>query len=242
MDRFVNSLMSLPPNSKSYSPPPPFPSPDSTTHNAHLPDPRTSLSGLESPPPENGLKALLGVSGPVPKWIPVTLLAFSSVAMVLPLVMLRRYKTSSGHIHVDVQRKCSSSISATVPPRRGSRRGVGPGSVVGNSRLEVPPTTISTSPSTPPPRIRLQRHTRPYSPTLAPPSSPSLVKPRPTPLRKIPIEPPSEEDRFNAPLHSLKAFTIATALVMSSAAASVAGVGAYLGVRDVRSFFSFFHC
>ncbi|KIJ11832.1 hypothetical protein PAXINDRAFT_171579, partial [Paxillus involutus ATCC 200175] len=49
------------------------------------------------------------------------------------------------------------------------------------------------------------------------------------------MEPPSI-DQFNAPLHSLKAFTIATALVMGGAAASITGIMAYLGVRDTTEF------
>ncbi|KAG8216280.1 hypothetical protein J3R82DRAFT_6337 [Butyriboletus roseoflavus] len=42
----------------------------------------------------------------------------------------------------------------------------------------------------------------------------------------------SEQDRFNAPLYTFKAFAIATAIVMSSATASVAGIMAYLDVRN----------
>ena len=41
-------------------------------------------------------------------------------------------------------------------------------------------------------------------------------------------------DNFNGALHSLKAFSIATALVVAGGAASVWGVKTYLGVRDVR--------
>lgn len=44
----------------------------------------------------------------------------------------------------------------------------------------------------------------------------------------------TEQDRFNAPLYTLGAFAIATAIVISSATASVAGVMAYLDVRNVR--------
>lgn len=38
---------------------------------------------------------------------------------------------------------------------------------------------------------------------------------------------------FNAPLHSLGAFAVATAIVVSGASASVAGVMAYLDIRNV---------
>lgn len=42
------------------------------------------------------------------------------------------------------------------------------------------------------------------------------------------------EDRFNGALYSLKAFSIATTLVIAGSAASVWGVKVYLGVKDVR--------
>ena len=45
--------------------------------------------------------------------------------------------------------------------------------------------------------------------------------------------PPPPSDHFNGPLYSLKAFAIATAIVASGATASVAGVMAYLDVRNV---------
>ncbi|KAG0694819.1 hypothetical protein DFH29DRAFT_814854 [Suillus ampliporus] len=46
----------------------------------------------------------------LPKWVPVTLLAFSSVALVAPIVMLRRYRR--GVVAQNLQ-------EATAPPRRG---------------------------------------------------------------------------------------------------------------------------
>ena len=42
------------------------------------------------------------------------------------------------------------------------------------------------------------------------------------------------EDSFNGALYSLKAFSIATTLVIAGSAASVWGVKVYLGVKDVR--------
>jgi hypothetical protein len=44
----------------------------------------------------------------------------------------------------------------------------------------------------------------------------------------------ANEDSFNGALYSLKAFSIATALVVAGGATSVWGVKTYLGVRDVR--------
>ncbi|KAF8550999.1 hypothetical protein OG21DRAFT_1487329 [Imleria badia] len=49
-------------------------------------------------------------------------------------------------------------------------------------------------------------------------------------------EPPQlPQDTFNAPLYTLKAFAIVTAIVVSitSTSGSIAGVMAYLGVRNV---------
>ena len=63
---------------------------------------------------------------------------------------------------------------------------------------------------------------------------PAPPRPRPGPA-PAPIRPNvSAQDRFNAPLYTFKAFAIATAIVMSSATASVAGIMAYLDVRNVR--------
>ena len=84
-------------------------------------------------------------------------------------------------------------------------------------------------------------------PSTAPlPSVASVLTPAPTkatssveassPLQSS-SEPPSgvvKEYSFNGALYSLKAFGIATALVVGGGAASVWGVKTYLGVRDVR--------
>ena len=43
-----------------------------------------------------------------------------------------------------------------------------------------------------------------------------------------------DDDGFNGALYSLKAFSIATALVVAGGAASLWGIKTYLGVRDVR--------
>ncbi|KAI0246355.1 hypothetical protein BJV78DRAFT_1255544, partial [Lactifluus subvellereus] len=51
----------------------------------------------------------------------------------------------------------------------------------------------------------------------------------------------SREDGFNGALYSLKAFSIATALVVTSGAASVWGVKTYLGVKDWPLFTSRIH-
>ena len=43
-------------------------------------------------------------------------------------------------------------------------------------------------------------------------------------------------DSFNAPLYTLKAFSIATAVVVATGMAGIVGVKTYLGVRDVSIF------
>ncbi len=50
----------------------------------------------------------------------------------------------------------------------------------------------------------------------------------------LPMSSGEKEDTFNCALYSLKAFSIATALVVAGGAASVWSVKTYLGVRDVR--------
>lgn len=87
--------------------------------------------------------------------------------------------------------------------------------------LSAAPPRRVVAHTSPPPRIRIRR-----------PPAPSVARTvsAPTPPRA------SEQDRFNAPLYTLKAFAIATAIVMSSATASVAAVMACLDVRNVRPY------
>ncbi|KAG9311943.1 hypothetical protein JVU11DRAFT_8204 [Chiua virens] len=110
-----------------------------------------------------------------PRWMPYSLIAFSSVAMVLPVVLLHRYRAKS-------------STNQPAPPRRGA--------------VSIP-------------HLRIRK----------PPSSSPLA-----------VDRTVSADPFNAPLYGFKAFAIATTAVMSSAAASVAGVMAYLDVRDTTEF------
>jgi len=48
--------------------------------------------------------------------------------------------------------------------------------------------------------------------------------------------PVPREDSFNGVLYSLKAFSVATTLVIAGGAASLWGVKVYLGVKDVREY------
>ena len=80
---------------------------------------------------------------------------------------------------------------------------------------------VSTAP---PPRRRARQGPSSRAPLPPPPFVQHAVS--------APVS-PSDQDRFNAPLYTLKAFAIATAIVMSTATASVAGAMAYLDVRNV---------
>ncbi|KAG2063357.1 hypothetical protein BDR04DRAFT_1192655 [Suillus decipiens] len=123
---------------------------------------------------EDGFGAsIFGTNHQVPKWVPVTLLAFSSVALVVPIVMLRWPRTIN----------------------------------------------LASSP------IR----SRPAPQTV----------PKEVPVHSSPLKmPPSNEDNggqfFNAPLYTLKALGIATALVTLGATASIWRVMKALNARDTN--------
>ncbi|KAH7922916.1 hypothetical protein BV22DRAFT_1036976 [Leucogyrophana mollusca] len=134
-------------------------------------------------------KNIFGSAEPVPRWVPVTLLAVSSIALVVPVILLKRYRNGAGHI---VQQ-------ANAPPRRG-----------GSST----------------PFIQASPRQAPVTPPLPPPSPPKL---------RVSKE-GSGEDFFNAPLYTLKAFGIATALVTAGATISIWGVKTFVGANDTKEF------
>ncbi|KAG2140963.1 uncharacterized protein EDB93DRAFT_1230095 [Suillus bovinus] len=143
--------------------------------------------------------SIFGSSHQVPKWVPVTLLAFSSVALVVPIVMLRRHRR--GVIPQNVR-------EAAAPPRRGR----------GSSTLHIPLHS---------PPIR----SRPVSQTV----------PREVPARLAPLKPPVSDENnpeqfFNGPLYTLKALSIATALVTLGATVTILGVMKALNARDANEF------
>ncbi|KAG2071673.1 hypothetical protein BDR04DRAFT_1015472 [Suillus decipiens] len=146
---------------------------------------------------EDGFRAsIFGTNHQVPKWVPATLLAFSSVALVVPIVMLRRYRRSV-ILH--------NFQEAAPPPRRG----------------QGPSTLLASSP------IR----SRPAPQTV----------PKEVPVHSLPLKmPASNEDNgeqfFNGPLYTLKALSIATALVTLGATASIWGVMKALNARDTNEF------
>ncbi|KAH9030780.1 hypothetical protein EDB85DRAFT_2074204 [Lactarius pseudohatsudake] len=129
-------------------------------------------------------------------------LAVTTVALAVPLVLLRRQRARASALNKSV----SSSMTTSAPPvRRAPTRGV--------------PSTA------PPPRA---------APALTPAATPSVeaISPSADSSRV------AQEDGFNGALYSLKAFSVATALVVAGGAASVWGVKTYLGVRDTQEFAS----
>ncbi|KAI0634675.1 hypothetical protein C8Q77DRAFT_1054007 [Trametes polyzona] len=56
----------------------------------------SSSSARQDPPEVDGYRAIFGKDKkPVPKWVPIALLAFSTVAMSVPIVMLRRHRAAT---------------------------------------------------------------------------------------------------------------------------------------------------
>ncbi|KAG6335863.1 hypothetical protein ID866_3228 [Astraeus odoratus] len=167
--------------------------------------------------------SLLGINGPVPKWLPISFLAISSAALVVPIVMLRRYKfglktaASGDALHPSPPRRRQGTVATTGSRVLGS--GVVPPPRV-RSRIDMSPVPSSSSPKS------LSNHELQAS-TRSIPSSPTA---RPF------LQATTADDAFNAPLYTLKAFTIATAIVAAGASASVLGIMAYLGVHDTSEF------
>jgi len=119
------------------------------------------------------------------------------VALVAPVVMLRRYRR--GIITQNLQ-------EASAPPRRGG----GPG--------------LSMAPL------------RPHSPPIRydPISQTEPILSHPPPLKGPVASKDIDEQYFNAPLYTFKAFGIATALVTLGATASIWGVVKAVGASNVR--------
>ncbi|KAF8260141.1 hypothetical protein EI94DRAFT_1749425 [Lactarius quietus] len=143
-------------------------------------------------------------------WVPVSMLAVTTAALAVPLVLLRRQRTCA----YALRKSGSSSIVTSAPPaRRTPRRGV--------------PSAA------PPPRTA--------SPALTPESTKTTHSVEASSALQSSSGAPSREaneDSFNGALYSLKAFSIATALVVAGGATSLWGVKTYLGVRDTQEFAS----
>ena len=113
-----------------------------------------------------------------------------------------------------LSKSASSSMVTSAPPvRRAPRRGV--------------PS------SAPPPHV---------ASALTPASTHSVEASSPLQSSSGASSRVAKEDSFDGALFSLKAFGIATALVVAGGAAGVWGVKTYFGVRDVRNAKPFFPC
>ncbi|KAI0646698.1 hypothetical protein C8Q79DRAFT_1010285 [Trametes meyenii] len=87
-----------------------------------------------------GYRAIFGKDGkPVPKWLPVVLLAFSTVAMSVPIVMLRRHRAAN----------LGKALADAPPPP--TRRSTSVGIPIADSKAAVPPSRP------PPPRSTTPR-------------------------------------------------------------------------------------
>ena len=131
-------------------------------------------------------------------------LAVTTAALAVPLLLLRRQRVRASRL----SKSGSFSMLASVPPvRRAPTRGV--------------PSTA------PPPRVASVMTPASTKVTHSVEASGPLQMSSGAPSRV------AKEDGFNGALYTLKAFGIATALVLAGGAASVWGVKTYLGVRDV---------
>jgi hypothetical protein len=132
-------------------------------------------------------------------------LAVTTVALVVPFVLLRRQRASSSTLSKHIS---PSHLTSPPPVRR-----VTSSRIVSTQKL--PTSTTGTSSAKAGVSFR-----------EAPEVSESSRELR--------------EDGFNGVSYSLKAFGIASALVVAGGAASVWGVKAYLGVKDVREYIYIF--
>lgn len=199
----------------------------------------------------------------LPAWVPVSLVRFTSIALVrilsfhtsfgmqlavttaalaVPLFLIRRQRAAAS-----VANAAKSSTSAP-PPRR-----------TAEVAISVKPSPMSSNPirssathsrpssssvSAPPPRRLIRLPTASVAPTAASAASPSPAAERPLVLDPSSLEDVEvvsqqelEYDGFNAPLYTLKAFSIASLLVITGGVAGVWAVKSCMGVKDVRSCF-----
>ncbi|KII88590.1 hypothetical protein PLICRDRAFT_41778 [Plicaturopsis crispa FD-325 SS-3] len=123
-----------------------------------------------------------------PAWVPLSMLAVSTVALVVPVVLLRRHRANN-------------TLRHELAPRRRA----------GNQPAKF----------------------------AQPAPSPSL-RATPTPMRSAEtsseLPAPSPDAHAGAALYTAKVFGLATLLVTSTAAISVFGLKAYMGVKDTKEF------
>ncbi|TRM69771.1 hypothetical protein BD626DRAFT_563493 [Schizophyllum amplum] len=157
----------------------------------------------------------------VPLWLPVSLVAFSAVAIATPLLFIRW------------QRRAALAESLNKIP------------VSAASQLANAPTTVPAAKLASGLGAFLHEH-KATDGAAAPASLDATARPLPTSFRShhdpfddeddVTSPPPPPDDNFNAGLYTAKAFGIATALVVTGAFATVEGVKYYLDVDDTRQF------
>ncbi|VDC05853.1 unnamed protein product [Peniophora sp. CBMAI 1063] len=162
---------------------------------------------------------------PLSPWIPVTLLAVTSVALAVPLLYLRRQRAAA------LAKDASAAVSAasTAPPRR-----LGRGIPAAQAALEQSAALAARPASNaPPPRRRVTALSGSIAATPAPSDAPapSLAAAPAASSSTLP-----QDDGFNVHLYGIKAFGGATAIVLLAAASGVWGVKAYMGVEDPQDF------
>ncbi|THH10623.1 hypothetical protein EW145_g1193 [Phellinidium pouzarii] len=166
----------------------------------------------------------------VPRWLPVSLLAVTSVALAVPAVLLWRQKRSLGLQKLTVL----GGNKGTPPPAR-RRGGAGWGTLPSQSQTEAVSTSSSSTgvslPSSPPPRRR-----KFGARVVGVSEASSRLSSSPKSANVIPQSSEASASLFDSPLLSLGAFGVATGLVGVSAVLGVWGVQRWMGVDNVDQF------
>ncbi|KAH9830098.1 uncharacterized protein C8Q71DRAFT_799483 [Rhodofomes roseus] len=171
---------------------------------------------------QSGYSPIFGLSDgkkdPMPRWLPISLLALTTTALVVPIVLLRRQRAANA---------LQKSVGGAPPPPR--KNGAGgppptPRRSVSTSSA-APPPRVPSSRQTPPPRVPPKTSTRPIDRSVAPPIGPSPSS-----------VPTAADDDFNGALYSAKAFGIATLFVGAGAVITVWGVQQLLGFQNTQEF------
>ncbi|KAI5121987.1 hypothetical protein M0805_001820 [Coniferiporia weirii] len=186
---------------------------------------------MSSPPAKSlELREEDGGKTKVPRWLPVSLLAVTTVALAVPAVLLWRQKRSLG---LQSQPIIGKKHSSTPPVRR--RGGTGWGTISPRPQAESvsgPSTASSSSSVSPPPPRRATPRAKLTSVGVAPSRSPSAPK-----LANMKSESPDASGSLlDSPLMSLGALGLATAAVGIAATLGVWGVQRSMGVDNVDQF------
>lgn len=153
-------------------------------------------------------------------WIPLSMLAVTTAALALPLALLRRHQGAANSIKPSLL-KSTSKLSSSPPVRRRAPPLPRHGSITVPSAIPLSSQGTDGVSAQTIPLVKTGNILR----TASGESS----------LRVSRIK---KDGSFNGALYSLKAFGIATALVVAGGAASVWSVKTYLGVKDTQEFAS----